>query len=312
MTLYLAEGIKPTLGGHEKFVFRHAWLTKGFQAVIKDRSLFNKEEALVVLGVGKNMVRSIRHWCLATGVLEEVQGRDGVRLEASELGNRLLRAYKSWDPYLEDIATLWLLHWQLVSNPRRSLVWAIAFSVYLGEEFTKRDLHLAIARQFEKLGISTTADMMEREADTCLRTYVPARTKSGGIGEESLDCPLVDLDLVRFVPADNVYRFSIGPKASLPTAVFGYALLSFLAEVMPHSRTLAVDECVYRAGSPGQAFKLDENSVMEHLEHLEKQLGGKLRLQETSGLRQIYLDESLARKLPERAMELLDHYYARN
>jgi hypothetical protein len=312
MTLYLEAGVKPTLGGHEKFVFRHAWLTKGFQAVLKDHSLFSKDEALVTLGVGKNMVRSIRHWCLATGVLEEVQGRGGVRLEASELGNRLLRAYKSWDPYLEDVATLWLLHWQLVSNPRRALVWSIAFSVYLGEEFTKRDLHLAIARQFEKLGISTTADMIEREADTCLRTYIPARTKSGGIGEESLDCPLVDLDLVRFIPADNMYRFSTGPKASLPTAIFGYALLSFLGEVMPHSRTLAVDECVYRAGSPGQAFKLDENSVMEHLERLEKQLRGKLRLQETSGLRQLYLDESLARKLPERAMGLLDDYYARN
>ena len=29
---------------------------------------------MTTLGVGKNMVRSIRHWCLAAGVIEEVAG----------------------------------------------------------------------------------------------------------------------------------------------------------------------------------------------------------------------------------------------
>jgi len=311
MTLYVEEGVRPTLGGHEKFVFRQAWLTKGFQESAKDRSLFTKDEALVVLGVGKNMVRSIRHWCLATGVLEESDSRQGLKLSPSELGQRLLPS-RGWDPYLEDVATLWLLHWQLTSNARRGLVWAITFSTYLGEEFTKRDLHNTIGRQLERLGINTTDDMIEREADICLRSYIPARSKAGGIAEESLDCPLVDLDLIRHNVTDNIYRFNVGPKVSLPTAVFGYALLGFLARVAPHRRTLSIEECVYLPGSPGQAFKLDENSVIEYLGHLEGQFRGKLRLAETGGLRQIYLDDGVAKQLGDRALKLLAGYYERN
>lgn len=66
------EGIRPTFGGHEKFVFRHGWLKKRVDAVRKEPLVFTRDEALAELGVGKNMVRSIRHWCLATGLVEEI------------------------------------------------------------------------------------------------------------------------------------------------------------------------------------------------------------------------------------------------
>ena len=69
--------VRPTFGGHEKFVFRHGWLKKGVDGVKEDPLIFTHDEALVMLGVGKNMVRSIRHWCLATGLVEE---KDGVGL----------------------------------------------------------------------------------------------------------------------------------------------------------------------------------------------------------------------------------------
>ena len=57
--------------GHETFPFRYPWLKKGFDAVSADGEVFQREDAITTLGVGKNMVRSIRHWCLAAGVIEE-------------------------------------------------------------------------------------------------------------------------------------------------------------------------------------------------------------------------------------------------
>jgi hypothetical protein len=74
---------------------------------------------------------------------------------------------------------------------------------------------------------------------------------------------------------------------------------------------VAVDECIYHADSPGQAFKLDENSVIEHLEALETLSEGRVRLQETAGLRQLYLheiDEGWWRDAP---LEMLGRYYER-
>jgi hypothetical protein len=283
--------IRPTFGGHEKFVFRHGWLKKGVDAVSSDPTIFNQDDGLVVLGVGKNMVRSIRHWCLATELLEDTGGTRSRGLQLAELGQRLV-AEGGWDPYLEDPGTLWLLHWQLFSNRRRGLVWHLTFSSYFETEFTKKQLIGFIARHLERLGIVTTPALIESDIDCCLRTYVPpTRSKNLGISEEGLDCPLSELDLQAFVPDDGVYRFNVGPKVTLPTTVFGYALLRFLPSLARGRRTVTVDECIYHAESPGQAFKLDENSVIEHLEALETLSEGRVRVQETAGLRQLHLHQ---------------------
>jgi len=301
--------IRPTFGGHEKFVFRHGWLKKGVDGVKDNPRIFVNDEVLVRLGVGKNMVRSIRHWCLATGLAVE---NDGVGLAhpltTSLLAEKLLSDH-GWDPYLEDIGSLWLLHWQLSTNLTRCFVWHLLFSRYLETEFTKRQLANYLSSQFEHNDIHTTTGTIDREIDVCLRTYVPTvRTKLGAIAEETLDCPLAELDIIRFIPNDNIYRFNIGPKISLPLGVFGYALLSFLSITVDNRRTVAVDECLYQEGSPGQVFKLDENSLMEFLESLEEETKGKIRLEETAGLRQVYLDESLG-NYENQAIELLREHY---
>jgi hypothetical protein len=50
--------------GHETFPFRYAWLKKGLDAATDDGTVFLRDDALTTLGVGKNMVRPIRHWSL--------------------------------------------------------------------------------------------------------------------------------------------------------------------------------------------------------------------------------------------------------
>lgn len=302
--------IRPTFGGHEKFVFRHGWLKKGVDGVKNDSLIFTHDEALITLGVGKNMVRSIRHWCLATGLVEEMDGAGLARpLQATSLAELLLDDH-GWDPYLEDIGSLWWLHWNLSTNLVRGFVWHLMFSKFLESEFTKRHLANYLSSQFEHYDIHTTSGTIDREIDVCLKTYVPTvRSKLGTISEETLDYPLAELDIIRFIPDDNVYRFNVGPKVSLPLGVFGYALFSFLPSVAINRRTVAVDECLYHEGSPGQIFKLDENSVVEYLEALEEVTGGKIRLQETAGLRQVYLDASPGEDYRVQAMEMLRGHY---
>lgn len=302
--------LRPTLGGHETFVFRDAWLKKGVDAATRQPTIFTDDEALVVLGVGKNMVRSIRHWCLATGTLNEITtDRKSRGLRPTAFGATLL-GDAGWDPYLEDPGTLWLLHWQLATNMVRGLVWHLVFSAFYEPEFGKKQMATFVGKRLEQMGVVTTQGTIEREIDCCVRTYSPAiRGVSTIAGDESFDCPLTDLGLLRFLPDDNIYRFSVGPKPTLATPIFGYALLAFLAQVAPTRRTVAIDECVYHEGSPGQIFKLDENSVVEYLEALSALTDGRLRFQETAGLRQIYLDELAEDELRSTAVNLLDRYY---
>jgi len=102
--------LQHSFSGHETFPFRYPWLKKGFDAVREDGDVFARDDAITILGVGKNMVRSIRHWCLAAGVLQENHETKGGAIRATGFGVFLL-ADEGPDPYLEDPATLWALHW---------------------------------------------------------------------------------------------------------------------------------------------------------------------------------------------------------
>src|SRR3982751_766102 len=108
--------VQHAFSGHETFPFRYPWLKKGYDAVLSDGSVFVRDDAITTLGVGKNMVRSIRHWCLAAGILEEGD-KEGLR--PSDLG-KLILADDGLDPYLEDPASLWLIHWKIASNRSRA------------------------------------------------------------------------------------------------------------------------------------------------------------------------------------------------
>jgi len=305
----LLENISPVFGRHEKFAFRHSWLKKGVEATIDNPTIFSSNQSLIELGVGKNMVRSIRHWCQAVGLLDEIESKGrGVGLAPTELANNLILS-SGWDPYLENTGTLWLIHWQLISNPVRALVWHLTFTNYLEVEFTKAQLTNYISHQFGRMKIQTTAKSIIKEIDCCIRSYVTSWSKTGQLSQESLDCPLTELNLIRFLQEDNIYRFNIGPKHSLPHQIFGYALLIYLSNVMGNRKSISVEQCIYQPGSPGQAFKLDENSATEYIESLETLTSGKVQLQESAGLKQIYIDDATEESLSAMALDMLAQFY---
>ena len=97
--------------GHETFHLRYGWLTKGFRALTKDPKIFEKETATIELGVGKNMVNSIRYWLRACQIIENES------YNATKIGELIFNEKKGYDRYLEDEATIWLLHWLIATNP---------------------------------------------------------------------------------------------------------------------------------------------------------------------------------------------------
>jgi len=292
---------RPHFGGHEKFVFRQGWLKKAVDFALEDPAIFNQEDAFVRLGVGKNMATSIRYWGLATGFLEEPSRRRDY-IQPTRLGKALL-VDGGWDPYLEDIGTLWLIHWQLVSNREQGLVWYLIFSRYFDVEFRKEQLIDFIERQLIHIGLRTTSAMIEREIDVFLRTYTSTQVRQGLSPEESLDCPLVELGLIQ--QNERVYRFDVGRKPTLPLEIFGFALITYLCRHFQTRNTATVDECIYHPGSPGQLFKLDDHSVMDYLEKLETATKVNLRLREAAGQWQIYWQELSI----DNGWELLRNYY---
>lgn len=275
--------------GHETFVFRYAWLTKAVAAVAEDSAVFTQEDAIVRLGVGKNMVRSIRHWAQATGMLQDEPKSRGAVMRVSELGEFLL-GRTGRDPYLEDPASLWLLHWQLLSHPSKCSTWRWAFSVMHFNEFTRSSLVDGLLDAARKVGDSAPSESsVRRDVEVFIRTYLPSRSSTGPVPEDSLDCPLVELELLE--ESNGVFRFVRGPKETLPDRVFAFAVADYWERAAPGRESLSFSDLSYGMASPGSVFKLDENSLAERLERLETSTDGDLLYADTAGLKQVYRRE---------------------
>ena len=94
-----SDKIIASFSGHETFPFRYTWLKKGVDAVRENLTIFADDSATITLGVGKNMVRSIHHWCQAAGLIEG----DGVDADNRIL--RMLRRYGSSIGSLQQMLT---------------------------------------------------------------------------------------------------------------------------------------------------------------------------------------------------------------
>jgi hypothetical protein len=294
--------------GHQTFVFRYGWLEKGVRAVAECPTVFSEDDALVRLGVGKNMVDSIRHWCQVTQLVEldpDIEKNTGRHLRPTDIARRLL-LNRGWDPFLEDDASLWLIHWLLVTNPSTGTTWQLLFSRFNRPDFTRREIAGYIRAFVEKESLKVGDSVVERDVDCLMRTYVAgAGARKQAVAEETFDCPLLQLNLVQSSPDGELYRFAIGPKPSLPAAVFAFALHEYFDIARAGRNTMSVQECLYGEGSPGQVFKLDENSLIQYVEEMEDSMGGSIALDETAGLKQIYRRQSFE------PVKVLDDYYRR-
>jgi len=279
--------VQHSFSGHETFPLRYPWLKKGFDAVREDPSVFLRDDAITTLGVGKNMVRSIRHWCLTAGVLAE-STNNRAALRPTDLGTLLLDD-DGLDPYLEDPVTLWLLHWQIASNRARATTWFWTFSHFHEPEFTRESLSSALYRWAQTLSGKPVAESsVKRDVEVFLRTYVPSRQSRRDIVEDSLDCPLVELGLILQPDGGQAYQFHLGAQRGLPDSILLYAVLCFWETFSPTAETLALHDLARQPGSPGRLFKMDESSLVERLEGVEKLTEGWLSYGETAGLRQLY------------------------
>ena len=277
--------------GHETFTLRYGWLTKAVAGVKSDPGIFARDNAMVAFGVGKNMVRSIRHWCMAFGIIEEdpdVPNNRGRFLRTTRLGEFVL-ADRGIDPYLEDSGTLWLLHFQLASSPVGPTTWYWTFNHCPRTEFTVDQLVADLLRLASDAGDQrSSAGTIRRDVNCFVRTYLAAKRSRSVAIEDTLDCPLVELGLLHEIDDSGSLGFSRGDHPTLPTHVFAFALLTFWRTRAAEASTLSFNDIAYESGSPGRVFKLTESAVSDHLRQLNDVTGGALTFDSTGGLSQVY------------------------
>jgi len=125
-------------------------------------SIFLQDDAPVRLGVGKNMVRSLRYWCHAFKLLEADQ--------PTLFGRQLLGA-EGWDPYLEDPASLWLLHWKLLEPPCSATTWSFVFNQFRPVEFSTDELLKQLGEYRDRVAPRMAESSLRKDINCLLRMY---------------------------------------------------------------------------------------------------------------------------------------------
>ncbi len=300
---------KVKLKGNESFNFREGWLRKGMRCVKEDQYLFSQEDVMEQLGVGSKMVKSIRFWLQATHLTEERytnSGRKRSQFITADFGDIVAK----FDPYFDDLFTLFLVHYHIVSNSTLCMVWNIFFNEYEGQDFTKENMidscRVLLDKKMEE-GCAYSESSFADDCTSIIKMYINSHagdmiSKNSVIDthpEESLDCPLIDLGLMqKSVKTKGAFIKSMPARGTLDKLAVLYVITKNLSESKP---SVSIDDLLTAPNNIGRVFNLNRVAINEYLDQLR--IAGYLTINRTAGLDMVYVE---AMKKPE---EIMTEYY---
>lgn len=286
-----AKGVKYTFSGHESFPCKSLWLKKGYDFVVTGND-FNSPEAVIGLGVGKNMVASIRFWLKAFGITEND--------EITWLGNYLFDESLGKDKYLEDIATLWLLHFNLVFSEEASLYKMFFCGVQRERTRFEREQVLTYVKlKMADAKISLFNDnTVKKDIGVLLLNYaLPRKPQSN----EDFSSLLIDLDLIRQSSEGKGYYFNVDGKRKVTKEIFLYGLLKLKAQ--EGDNTIPFDTIQERVGL---VFCMQDYETIEMLKLLASDYSQYFAYSDVAGIKQVQFTKDLDVK------QVLDNYYGKD
>ena len=286
------KGIKYTFSGHESFPCKSLWLKKGYDFVVAGND-FNSPEAVIGLGVGKNMVASIRFWLRAFGLIENDQ--------PTALANYLFNDQDGKDKYLEDIATLWLLHFNLVFSEEATLYNMFFCGVQRERTHFERDQVLTYVKlRMVEAGKPTlfNPNTVKKDIAVLLQNYTLPRKPQSNEDYSSL---LIDLDLIRQNSESKSYYFNVDGKRQVTKDIFLYGLLKL--KELEGDNTISFDTIQEKVGL---VFCMPDFETMEMLKQLASQYSQYFVYSDVAGIKQVQFTKDLDVK------QVLDNYYGKD
>lgn len=281
---------RPIFSGHESFACKSHWLKRGYDFV-RGENNFNDDDAVVRLGVGKNMVASIKFWLKAIGLLKDAG--------LVALANHLFDDDNGKDPYLEDIGTLWLLHFLLIQTDYAT-IYKTTFVDYHRQRniIEKSKLQNYIKHIcFDETGYKNlyNDNTVKRDIGVMLHNYC---AKNGGnVNIEDSNSLFAPLNLI-CETEKNTYRFNYDTRSDVPSLIFLYALLI----KFEGRNSISFEDITELA----LIFCLTNNDLLDIINYLCDLYPSEIVFSDVAGIKELQFRATL------NSIDVLDRYYEDN
>lgn len=261
------------LKGHEKFPPREGWMNKGISVAKEEGThIFLEKQGPDMLGVGTNMVKSIRYWMQACGMLVK-KGNKEVLSDLAEV------IYKN-DPYFEDIISLWIMHSYLSKNIEQATVWYMFFNRFNVDSFSKADVQQKVKQEvFSYIGQQATESSLKADIDVLLTMYSKCEDKNED-PEDKIISPFSALGIIR--KEGEIYYKTQPDLRKISNELVLYEISCLLGD----NNAISIESIASGEKSLGAIYNLTRVTVNKYLDNLETM--GYIRVDRTAGLDMIY------------------------
>lgn len=277
------------LKGNESFSIREGWLTKGIFLIKEDSKLFSKKDVIERLGMGSNMVKSLKYWLQTANIITENKKNEYVLSEFGEM------IYK-YDPYIEDIFTLYFIHIFIATNIDKAYIWNLFFNKCTLKSFSKRDLLEQMEYLLDNESLEYNEKILQDEISVLLKTYTIDERDTNP--ENNFTCPLTELKLVKKNSKDN-YSKEKPLMNNLDDLVVYYAISRQIEE-----NSINFEDLLIKDNSVGKLLNIDKLLLNEYLDILKNKK--IIIINRTAGLNMLYLEKKLSLR------EIFEEHFERN
>ena len=255
---------KFVFSGHDSFQCRTYWPKKGFNYVQAGKDL-KADDALIELGVGKNMVNSIFHWLKSFGIINKSE---------QTLNEFWVQIFdnKGFDPYLEKEGSLWLLHYHLLKTKYASL-YHYFFNDFRKHkvEFSKSNVTDFIIKILEANKFKAfTPNTLSRDVSILIKNYCYNNSKSQDV-ETDLASIFIDLNLIQkfnlIGSKEQFYRFNITERNEIPNDIFLFVIL----DIFEGESSIELHKLETDFNAPGFVFCMNRQGLISKMEDLSKE-----------------------------------------
>ena len=285
---------KYTFSGHDSFQCRQLWLKKGYD-YIQSKKSFNDEDAVVKLGVGKNMVSAIRYWMKAFNIID---GKD----KPTEFGTKLFDDKTGYDPFLEDDASLWLLHYQLTKTGLASS-YSIIFNEFRKEKlFFNKDTFVNYLKRIQEAEKNLVFNENTVADDFIVFVKMYQNNQNSKDVEDSFSGILSEIELLKTIGKgkDEQYQIENNERDKLPEAVLLFSILDNLT----YGNSISLNSLEFDLNSPGSIFALNRSGLTNKISEIVRE-NQQIVFTDHAGIKELQF------KNKPNAYSILDTYYAK-